>query len=417
MGSARGLVRKRLVGMSAVGSRRNFLWQASAVAAAVVLLAWLAASQAAGPDGELFERLVGVFGSHPVDRNQLLVEVALPVRFVCQWLPIVVFAAAATWSGFRLSVVPRLLVLVQLFVLTLLSMVGFWQLMRVPGYPLAYFIAVFAGTLGGYVLRRLDLQRRKEESQFYELYLRNRELQETKLQLVKQDEIERRMLAADLHDQVLNDLKAVRHKLDSYIAAPDSAVADSIKSLLNQAMDEIREVMDSLCPSALEHLGLVAAMEDCLRRGSERGGFKVRFKSKLQNEQLDVLTMVEKSLLYRLVQESVTNICKHAGASIVRGLVDLDGEHLSIKVTDNGRGMDPAKLREDSRGVRYMRQRADLIGATIAWRSGEDGKGTTVEIRISLVGRKDAEGTGSRGRLSAASARNATDQGEDSRSA
>jgi signal transduction histidine kinase len=402
--------------MSQAGAQKNYRWQASFVVAFVSLLSWLVVSQAAGLDRETFERLVEVFGSHPIGREQAGAEPALLLKGFFQLVPILVFAAAATWSGFRLSVVPRLLVLVQLFVLTLLSVVGFWQLFKVPGHPLGYFTAVFVGTLGGYSLRRLELQRRKQESQFYELFLRNKELQETKLQLVKQDEIERRMLAADLHDQVLNDLKAVRHKLDSYLVTPDAAVADSIKSLLNQAMDEIREVMDSLCPSALEHLGLVAALEDCLRRGSERGGFKVRFKSKLQNEALDVLTMVEKSLLYRLVQESVTNICKHAGASIVRAAVDMDGEHVSIKVTDNGRGIDPAKLREDSRGVRYMRQRADLIGATIAWRSGEDGKGTTVEIRISLAGRKDAEGSSSRGRISAASARNAPDSGENSRS-
>jgi len=124
--------------------------------------------------------------------------------------------------------------------------------------------------------------------------------------------------------------------------------------------------------------------------------------------------MVEQSLLYRLVQESITNICKHAGATVVRGTVEMEGEHLLIKVTDNGRGIDPAKLREDSRGVRYMRQRADLIGATIAWRPGEDGKGTTVEIRIILAGRKDAESSNSGRRTSVAPARNEPDTGEDS---
>ncbi len=360
-----------------------------------LVVAWLAivvAARGAWLDAEVLTRLLAIFavqGKSEAGAAPIAIALPLPVQAGTTFL----FALGATWCGFRLAAVPRLLVSVQLFVLSLLSVVGLRCWLGGGAHPLAYFAAVFLGCLCGYGLRVVDLKRRKQESQHYELLLRNKELQETKLQLVKQDEIERRMLAADLHDQVLNDLKAVRQKLDAYESAPDPAVAEAIRGLLSQAMDEIREVMDSLCPSALEHLGLVAALEDCLRRGAARAGFKTRFKTRLGGRETGALSMVEQSLLYRLFQESVTNVCKHAGATLVRASVTVEDDELVIRVADNGRGIDQSRLREDSRGVRYMRQRADLIGATIAWRPGEEGKGTTVEIRLSLSGREDGQGS------------------------
>jgi signal transduction histidine kinase len=400
-------------------------WSILVAAIAIASLAWSVASLARAIDHDILFRLLAAIDPFPSlpDNDPRSLQYFLKSSYAgydlnwtnsLQLTLVMLFSSVAAWSAFKLSAFARVLVLVQLFVLSVLAIMGLKQFLQIQAHPICYFIAVFAGCLAGYCLRLMELRRRKQEAQYYELLLRNKELQETKLLLVKQDEIERRMLAADLHDQVLNDLKAVRQKLDSYINSQEPALADSIKSLLNQAMDEIREVMDSLCPSALEHLGLVAAMEDCLRRGAERGGFKVRFKNKVAGDEFAALSMVEQSLLYRLVQESVTNICKHADASLVRGTVELEGDQLIVKVADNGRGIDPSRLREDSRGVRYMRQRADLIGATIAWRPGEDGKGTTVEIRISLTGRENAESSSSGRRTSVASARNGPDTRENS---
>jgi signal transduction histidine kinase len=154
-------------------------------------------------------------------------------------------------------------------------------------------------------------------------------------------------------------------------------------------MGEIREVMDSLCPSALEHLGLAAAIEDCCRSAGERGKFKVRFKNSADEALIDRLDMVEKSLLFRLVQESLTNICKHADAKVVRANLTSEEVTLEIKIADDGKGIERDKLQAPSRGLRYMRQRADLIGATIAWQAGDDGKGTAVTIRLSLASLDD----------------------------
>ena len=214
----------------------------------------------------------------------------------------------------------------------------------------------------------------------------NRQLQEARLQLVKQDEVDRRLLGpADLHDQVLNDLKVLNQKIQRFCAQPTSENAEQIDQLIHQAMNGIRDVMDSLSPAALDHLGFAAALEDCLRRISERnGGFRVRCKNLAGPSEFFELGLIEQTLLYRIVQECGTNISKHAQASLVKlSLAVVDGD-LLIRVVDDGKGLPEGIDVTASRGLGYMRQRGDLIGATIAWLPGEDGKGTTVEIRLPI---------------------------------
>ncbi len=356
---------------------------------AVFLLAVLLTGQCRELDREIFERLALSFGQTEAELSSQLAERVSPNWFGCQglagWLGILVFAAAAIFTGFKLPLIPRTFALVSLFVLSLLYQWNVWHLLHWPGHPVGLLCAIIGGAIAGCLLRDKEMHRRLSEAHYYELKLRNQELLDTRLALLKQDEMERRILAADLHDQVLNDLKQVVQRFESYVKAPDSGTADTIRILTNQVMREIREVMDSLSPSVLEHLGLGAAIEDCLRRGSDRAGFKVRFRNKLDSCDLDGFSLVEQSLLYRLVQESITNICKHAGASMVRASMEKEEDSLLIRISDDGKGINKDMTRADSRGLKYMRYRADLIGATIFWKTGDDGKGTTVEIRVSLT--------------------------------
>lgn len=358
---------------------------------ATMLIACLLVEQARNIDSEVYGRLVMAFGAsdeqvkalHPVGWGSL--------AGVLNGAGFLLFSAASMMAIFKIHDRTRsVLVILQLIVLSVLYQWALWQFFAVHGHPLGYAAAVALGAVAGGVFYTRETERRAKEVQYYELMLRNRELAETRIALIKQDEVERRMLAADLHDQVLNDLKQVLHRFENYVKEPtDTENAEKIRSMTNQVMREIREVMDSLCPSVLEHLGLGAAIEDCLRRGSERSGFKVRFRGKVEQEELQVLSLIEQSLLYRLVQESITNICKHAEATMVRATMEKEEETtLVVRITDDGKGIDPTKMRSDSRGLRYMRLRAELIGATIAWLAGENAKGTTVEIRVNLANRK-----------------------------
>ena len=352
---------------------------ASSIAAVVV---WLIVKEFAAVETDMFERLLIAFHVDASGISAFAVRGWAANMFAIA--SFLLFTAISTWAGFKLGSLARVITGLQLFAVSLIYQVGAWQLFKLVGHPLGYAFAVLVGYLSGVCLRQLHEARKVSESRYYELKIRNRELHETRLTLVKQDEVERRMLAADLHDQVLNDMKQLVQRFEHYVERPDAEVLEKVRSLSTKVMHEIREVMESLCPSVLEHLGLEAALEDCLRKGAERASFKVRFRWKIQAEDLKSLSLVEQSLLYRLVQESITNICKHAQAATVRIVVEKMDGSLLITVNDDGKGLDPAKSREDSRGLKYMRLRADLIGATIAWKTGDNNRGTKVEIRIDL---------------------------------
>ena len=350
-----------------------------------------------GPlDGNLSDKLALLFGLN--DSQQAFSN--------AKWLPrlfnfaaLTVISIAAHFVGKKLFGTPRIVAILQVFIASLVFQ-ALLLYCKLPVTFLSFFFAIVFGYVSGLIFRVCDLLEVRRQSQIFELKMVNRQLQEVRLQTAKQDEIDRRLLAADLHDQVLNDLKAVSEKARSMKAFPREDTAKEIERLLQQSMRSIREVMESLSPSILEHLGFVAAVDDCLREAANRGGFKIRFKSEVGSDELSEMTEVEKILLYRLVQECCSNICKHAGANHVRASLDrgnVAGEYC-LRIADDGKGMMEHSVGENgSRGLQYMRARAQLIGATIAWlpgleqsaSEGEDGssdspgRGTLVEIKWS----------------------------------
>lgn len=291
----------------------------------------------------------------------------------------IVFAIIATVLAARLGSTARVIVTVQLVIFSFLAQLALWSFLHVPLHVVALILSIAAGYISGYYIKTLGRGQQQLQAHYHQLELKNKELLEARVQLVKQDEVERRILAGDLHDQVLNDLKALRQKLQSQESSAD------VDSLLTKAMTEIREVMDSLSPADLEHLGLIDAIEACLDKGAARAGFKVRFRSAVSEEEVEPLSSIQQALLYRLVQESINNICKHADAKTVFCEITKNENTATVSIKDDGKGMDPTIFKTDSRGLRYMRQRADLLGGTIAWRRGDADKGTVVEITVPLT--------------------------------
>lgn len=296
----------------------------------------------------------------------------------------ILFTGAAAFAGYKLSFKASLAVLLQLFVLALLCQ---WRLLLCIALPVAFAAAR--------TLRLTIKHGGNARTRSYELMLRNLELRKTRLQIVHGDEVERRLLAADLHDQVLNDLKITKQKFVDYKQNPSVATATQIESLLAAAMEEIHEVMDNLCPSVLEHLGLTAAVDELLRTACKRSGIKRQFKSELAEPDLCSFSSTQQALLYRLIQESVTNACKHAQGKTLAVSMAKEEKEIVIRITDDGKGMFTGNSHDrtsdnagsgDTRGIRYMKQRAELIGAKISWRSVESpGNGTEVEIRLPLT--------------------------------
>ena len=378
-------------------------WFSVLLAVLIAVIAVIGMRNFVSFETEVFERLMLAFGE---TESTLKAGGGNPVAQLV-WVAVVSasLSFAGIFAGTKLQVAANqrlvvfLVVFIQLLGVSLLLDWVVWKYLHISLAPVTFVVSIILGLAGGFAIRRWDDGDVRLQSQFYQLKVRNNELRDVRLQMVRQDEVERRMLAADLHDQLLNDMKRLRKKFEAYAKDRTDEQKAEIDQILATTMVEIREVMDSLCPSALEHLGLTAALEDCARKAGEKGGFKARCKSKVEDADVEKLSLVEQSLLYRLVQEALTNVIKHAEAKTVRINTERDGESLLVTVSDDGKGLPEGKANEESRGLRYMRQRADLIGATISFRAGDlvansGNPGTVVEIRVDLAGRTAVESTG-----------------------
>ncbi|MBU6452898.1 MAG: hypothetical protein KGS72_14020 [Cyanobacteria bacterium REEB67] len=297
---------------------------------------------------------------------------------LCLLIPLVL---TCYLTGWKIPGRAFFIVVVQLFAISFFCQWLAWSQFGLITTPAVLALAMAASLTWGRVGRAASLRAKQEQNNRLVLALKEKEIKEAHLLMVRQDEADRRMLASDLHDQVLNDLKSLRVAIASSVE--DAASLERINALLDQASAQVREVMENLTPSVLENLGLVSAIDDLLRRSAISGKFKARFKNEA-GEAFGKLSKIEELLLFRTVQEALSNIIKHASAKKVDITLKDCGDEIVIAINDDGLGIAKDKARGQSRGLRYMRQRADLLGARIYWLPGADDKGCLVEIRISL---------------------------------
>jgi PAS domain S-box-containing protein len=209
--------------------------------------------------------------------------------------------------------------------------------------------------------------------------------------LVSGQEVERRRIARDLHDHLGQRLTALRLKL----ASLREATAGN-EDLYGRAtrLQQIAELIDSevsflaweLRPSTLDELGLIDAMGAFVKEWSKHYEINAEFHSAgLGDARLD---REAETHLYRITQEALNNIYKHANAKNVSVLIERAGNQVVLIVEDDGGGFTQAEAqrhRKSNRGLGLagMRERADLIGGTLEIES-EVGKGTTIYVRIPL---------------------------------
>ena len=212
------------------------------------------------------------------------------------------------------------------------------------------------------------------------------------LQLVRLVEGERKLLAADLHDQTLSDLRELARLARRLFEKPEDAMSQEVRNGLAKlifgleaTMDEVRRAMENLSPSALDTLGLVPAIESCLARASQTSErpFLTRFACPLRIDDIN-LSETEQLLIYRIVQEALNNISKHAGARFVEIVIMREGDSVLFRVTDDGRGMTESSDLRRARGIENMRYRARLIGAELTWLKATGRRGTVVEVRVPI---------------------------------
>jgi PAS domain S-box-containing protein len=205
--------------------------------------------------------------------------------------------------------------------------------------------------------------------------------------ILNAQEAERRRLARELHDSVSQMLSAVSFRLEAVAGqAPrdnQNLRQEMIKTrfLLKKTIHEVRSISENLRPSELDELGLVAAVRDLVEDFKERTQLTVKLIAPPGGERLSGDVEVT---LYRIVQEALRNIEKHAEASEV--LLELNWDEVSVKLTirDNGKGLPRPNAASDRRqrmGLVDMKERCAFVGGTFSIRSEPKG-GTEIAVRI-----------------------------------
>lgn len=231
------------------------------------------------------------------------------------------------------------------------------------------------------------LQARHREAIETEARLRalGRSLQEAR-------ETEGARIARELHDhlgQELTSLKlevgALKRRLGHPGSAPTpeemGAWADQVSARIDASVDFVRRVSSELHPSVLDRLGLPAALEWLLREFERRTSLKcdLRLEAPDLDEHLDPRAA---TTLYRITQEALTNIARHAGARQVWVSLNHDDSNLCLKIRDDGAGFSPEEARrKGSLGLLAMEERAALAGGSLSLRSSP-GSGSEVEACI-----------------------------------
>ncbi|HEX5761328.1 MAG TPA: sensor histidine kinase [Thermoanaerobaculia bacterium] len=208
-------------------------------------------------------------------------------------------------------------------------------------------------------------------------------------------EEERRRLARDLHDglgQTLTALKTqlarLEQKAEDLAPALRERLADSVE-LAGYALNETREMSRLLRPPVLDDLGLLPALSWLARTLDERAGLVVELRAEGFERRLppDLETLV-----FRVVQEALTNVLKHSGVPRARVTLALRDGRIALTVSDRGAGFDTDAARDErpGSGLRGMRDRVELFGGTFRIVSAP-GEGTEVEAVVPLAGEEVEE--------------------------
>jgi len=200
--------------------------------------------------------------------------------------------------------------------------------------------------------------------------------------VVEAQELERRRLARELHDEtgqaltsILLGLKALEEKLDD---EGSRAAAAELRELVVTTLQDVRRLAVELRPSALDDFGLVAALERLSASFTDQTGIEIDFETALGDERLPAEV---ETALYRIVQESLTNVVKHARARRVSILLARRNGAIKAVIEDDGQGFDPAASPSAGFGLVGMRERLALLGGRLEVESSGD-TGTTIAAEV-----------------------------------
>lgn len=218
-------------------------------------------------------------------------------------------------------------------------------------------------------------------------------LQALSRRLVAVQEDERRHIARELHDEVGQLLAGLKLSLEMN-AAPDMGGANlrEAQAAVQELMQRVRDLSLDLRPAMLDDLGLLPALWWYLERYTARTQVQVTFKhTGLENR----LPPEVETAVYRLVQEGLTNVARHAGVREAMVRLWADAEIVGLQIEDAGRGFEVGSMSRNgsTSGLAGMYERANLLGGRL-WVESSPGAGTQVTAELSLVGAIERRGLG-----------------------
>ena len=238
------------------------------------------------------------------------------------------------------------------------------------------------GVLVTSAIRDITERKRAEES-----------LRDLSSRLLKMQDEERRRIARELHDSAGQILVALSMNLTSLASEANAAGPHSIKvvkeslGLIDELSMEVRTVSHLLHPPLLDEVGLSSALRMYLDGFADRSNIRVDLEIP---DDFGRLSQEQETAIFRIVQESVTNIHRHSGSPVARIHISRPGSDVRVEVEDKGKGI-PLKKRSEMEstgmvgvGIRGMRERIRQLGGTLEIRSGSNGKGTLVVARLPI---------------------------------
>ena len=204
--------------------------------------------------------------------------------------------------------------------------------------------------------------------------------------IVNSQESERERIARDLHDEVGASLSAAKlfvNQIQYETSAEEMKnLAGQSSQILGETVKDIRQIAHNLSPITLENFGLAEAIKILIKR-LEASGLSTNF---IINFTPEVLNSYQQLILYRIVQEVLNNVVKHAAATHLTLYLNEDNQMLSLYIEDNGKGFDDQKANEIKSfgmGIGTIKARSGLLGARFQITSAT-GQGTRIEITIPL---------------------------------
>lgn len=231
-----------------------------------------------------------------------------------------------------------------------------------------------------------DLERRVAE-RTEELSRANEALKSLSLRLVDVQESERRFLARELHDEIGQTVTCLKLVVERSLRPEDGRPTqsyDEALGLINDLIDRVRQLSLNLRPQMLDDLGLMTALEWHINRFQKQTGIAVVFR---HTPMVERLAPGLETALYRIVQEALTNVARHAQVKEVTVRLWANAGRAGVQVAESGAGFDVGAVLEGhaSSGIRGMKERAELLGGEFTLESNP-GQGTclTVELPMAL---------------------------------